>query len=333
MSGPARTNKTRRRLSPWFRYADARSWERLAPNADVIASVSVFGANPDAAFFERCRQAGIGTLKLVGGQAAAFDTAAHARETIEGYLRDCAEGGYDGINLDFEHIDAAFRDAYSSFMRDLAGELHARGKQLSICVGGHSLYLYPRPPEWLFYDPQVVGEVCDEVRVMCYDMFVAHRIWHGPTSTGPWARDSMLFWLRHVPREKLLMGLPAYSNEFDLTPGSGNGRQQPFDSPAGLPGAGQLERIWSDYEKIHIYRYLDADGHVHLFFASDAESTRAHLDTVEELDIPGVAFWHYDTMSPGISPGDEAAPGPPPVGAEEARGIARAGRFLAAGRI
>ena len=30
----------------------------------------------------------------------------------------------------------------------------------------------------------------------------------------------------------------------------------------------------------------------------DAESTKQHLATVDELDIPAIAFWHYGSVVP-----------------------------------
>ena len=291
---------TRRKVSAWFPATANGSWERLAPRADVLSSVSIFGDSPDPDFFRRCADSDIATRKLVGGDASAFDTDAHARATIEGYLTRCEEDGFGGIDLDFEHIDARYRDRYSAFMRALAEELHARDLRLSICVGAIDLSMHGEPPDWMFHDPAVMAETCDEVRVMCYDMFCAPGIWYGPTSTRLWAREGMRFWLDRVPRESLLMALPAYSNDYDTTPGSGNGRQQGLDSPAAIEGAHQIECMWSDYDAIHIYRYLDAQDRPRLFFASDADSTRWHLRTVEELDLPGISFWHYGTISDGI---------------------------------
>ena len=80
--------------------------------------------------------------------------------------------GYDGIDLDFEHLDPSLQSAYSDFLRQMSRALHRIGKKLSICVD-----TYPTPKwktvEGQFYDPKVVGETCDMVRVMCYDMYYA----------------------------------------------------------------------------------------------------------------------------------------------------------------
>ena len=69
-----------------------------------------------------------------------------------------------------------------------------------------------------WYDPTVIAETCDMVRVMCYDMHSVSGKGMGPVRTAPWTRDAIRFWMRHIPREKLVMGLPAYSRDFVFTP-------------------------------------------------------------------------------------------------------------------
>ena len=55
----------------------------------------------------------------------------------------------------------------------------------------------------------------------------------GPTSTTPWAEMSMQWWAARVPKEKLVMGLPAYSNDYSALPGwgGGNGTQAGVGPP------------------------------------------------------------------------------------------------------
>ena len=65
-----------------------------------------------------------------------------------------------------------------------------------------------------------------------------------------------------------------------------------------MPEGTDIERVWLPYEQINTYRYLDEKGCLHFFFASDDISTRAHLETVEKLNISGIAFWHYQAVTP-----------------------------------
>jgi spore germination protein YaaH len=147
-----------------------------------------------------------------------------------------------------------------------------------------------------WYDPAVIAETCDMVRVMCYDMHSVSGGGIGPVSTAPWARDAMRFWMRHVPRERLVMGLPAYSRDFSLTP---ERQAESIDAPTPQVAADtSLVRVWLPYEEITQYRYRDSDGIVHLFYASDEASTRAHLGTARELELDAIGFWHYAAVTP-----------------------------------
>ena len=100
---------------------------------------------------------------------------------------------------------------------------------------------------------QVIGETNDMVRVMNYDMYIPatprtdltarpDRYYAGgrgamanssrpdcygmgPTSTAPWAAMGMQWWLGQVPTHKLVMGIPAYSNDYPAAAGGGPGYQ------------------------------------------------------------------------------------------------------------
>jgi spore germination protein YaaH len=147
-----------------------------------------------------------------------------------------------------------------------------------------------------WYDPEVIGKTCDRVRVMCYDMTSVSGGAVGPVSTRPWARDAMRFWLRHVPRRKLVMGLPAYSR--DVVMNSSREALSPYVSQPQVPPGTAVQRLWLPYEGFHQYRYTDAQGTEHVFFASDDDSTRQHLETAADLGLDTIGFWHAASVTP-----------------------------------
>jgi spore germination protein YaaH len=55
---------------------------------------------------------------------------------LGGLVRIAENRAYAGVNLDLENDGAADREALSSFVRALAGELHAHGKKLTVDVDG-----------------------------------------------------------------------------------------------------------------------------------------------------------------------------------------------------
>ena len=124
----------------------------------------------------------------------------------------------------------------------------------------------------------------------CYGM--------GPTSTAPWASMSMQWWLARVPHEKLVMGLPAYSNDYPSAPGSGPGFQSPVGPPEGPPA--DLEVIWDYFSQINTYRYTGSDRVARVRYGTEVESTKAHLRTADVLGLDKVGFWTWDQVNGAV---------------------------------
>jgi spore germination protein YaaH len=300
----AKSTSKRKPIATWLVLDQEKGFERIRQNADLLSSLSVFG-EPSREFVDECHSLGIEVYKGVSGNASAFDQPAMVEATVKQYLEACRLKGYDGIDLDFENLDPAFQEQYSSFLRKVSSSLHQVKKKLSHCVG-----FYPgmeqNPPRKIFYDPKVVGETCDMVRVMCYDLYYAPGRGDpqmvdrpdtqgiGPTSNFPWARQAMAFWLNQVAREKLVMGLPAYSNDYDLSRG-GRGNQVYAARPE-VAANTPWQKAWLWYERLPIYLYDDQVGKPHFFYASDADSTRALLEIVKEFKLPGFGFWHFSSV-------------------------------------
>jgi len=280
------------KLHTWFHYHGEKSLQKLEPYKDLLSSVSLFG-NPDRKFVTQCHGLQLEVYSLVSGPVENIAAREKAAATIDAYIEKCSALGLDGIDLDYENLPAKYRGAYGAFIADLAAKLHDAGKKLSICVAYTPGMSQPVPNPG-FYDPELIAKHCDLVRVMCYDKHLASQPGHGPTSTAPWARAAMQYWLKHIPPGKLVMGLPAYSNDYDIRP-EGRGRQVDRASP---DTTAPIKPHWRPFEKINVYRYADKDGNPRVFYASDSKSTGAHLETVRQLTIGGFGFWHHLAVAP-----------------------------------
>ena len=280
------------KLHTWFHYHGEKSLQKLEPYKDLLTSVSLFGS-PDRKFVSQCHGLRLKVYSLVSGPVENIATSEKAGKTIDAYLEKCRALGLDGIDLDYENLPAKYRGAYGAFIKTLSAKLHDAGKKISICVA-YSPGMIQASPDPGFYDPGVIAKHCDLVRVMCYDKHLASQPGHGPTSTAPWARSAMKYWLQHIPREKLVMGLPAYSNDYDIRPG-GRGRQVDRASP---DTTAPIKPHWRPFEKINVYRYTDKAGNPRVFYASDSMSTQAHLETARQLDLGGFGFWHHLAVAP-----------------------------------
>ena len=141
--------------------------------------------------------------KAVAGKTESIDTQEERDALYESYVNYC-ENGYDGIDFDFEGIDAGMQEVYSEFLKKTASRLHQMGKKVSHCVGFYP-NMYEDENALMFYDPEVLNEVCDLVRIMCYDMYWAPGnaggdapSYFGPTSHYAWAKLAVEHWMKKI---------------------------------------------------------------------------------------------------------------------------------------
>ncbi|MDR1737961.1 MAG: hypothetical protein LBR66_03975 [Candidatus Symbiothrix sp.] len=300
--------KNTKQLHPWYvyDYHHGRGFADIAPVKDLLASISVFG-NPPQSFIDECHQNNIEIYLAVSGNESNIDTSEKIQEITDKYVSDCNTKDYDGIDLDFEQLSPDFQATYTLFLTMAADKLHKAGKKLSHCVGYYPA-LHQDNQAKIFYDAKALAATCDLVRVMCYDMYYAPGVDNpsltdrddcmgiGATSTYPFTKEAMRYWLQRIPSEKLLMALPAYSNDYAVSDNI-HGRQIYQSTPDSLKGVLPPPR-WLWYEQVNLYHYDGLDGCKHLFYAADARSTEALLSLADELKINKIGFWHLSSIAP-----------------------------------
>jgi spore germination protein len=121
--------------------------------------------------------------------------------------------GVDGLDLDYENLRPADGRAYSRLIIDLARELHARHKRLSVTVE-HQTFTR-NDIDW-----REIARHADRIRVMAYHYHYS-RTSPGAVSPPDMVRNLARCALGQIPAEKLEIALPIYG--FDWTR-KGNGR-------------------------------------------------------------------------------------------------------------
>lgn len=122
----------------------------------------------------------------------------------------------DGIDIDFEH-PRTNEDAHNLaiFMKDLSGELHSMGKELSIAVNAKVHSVAGTEINNVVYDPAMFQYV-DHVNIMAYD-----GQWDGgynAANLSPYSYNvnivnywTQLFDKNKISKEKLVLGVPLYA--------------------------------------------------------------------------------------------------------------------------
>ncbi|MBI2192362.1 MAG: hypothetical protein HYU36_10290 [Planctomycetes bacterium] len=234
-----------------------------------------------------------------GAGMALARTPGIASSWIARMLEECNEVGADGVDLDIEGWPPEGRFPYARLVREASEALHERHLMLSVCVG--ALSPEARRENGIgFQDTSVLAHHADHLRAMVYDLYCPPSLFIGPTSTAPWGRETMAYLASQAPRHKIVMGLPTYSVDWNITDPAQSTQVNDFRWIAEREKESPIGRGWCYYWDVSLIRYTDARGHAHLLWVSDARSTRSHLRTVETLDLAGVCFWVLGGEDPAI---------------------------------
>ena len=142
--------------------------------------------------------------------------------TIKQLVKLARDGGFAGINLDFEKVEPRNRAAFCVFVKTLGNALHAGNKKLIISIPPK---LSDTEPEYLQgYDYKALGAAVDYFQVMTYDQVgpgwssggFHNETWPGPEAGLDWQQALLSYAISRVPASKVLAGLPAYGQDYSI---------------------------------------------------------------------------------------------------------------------
>jgi spore germination protein len=206
------------------------------------------------------------------------------------------ERGYSGIHIDFEAVNARDAPHLTAFMRELAAQLRPRGKLVTQAVVARTS---DTPTTWGgAYDYPALAEVNDYIVVMAYDF---HYAGGSPGPVGPytWVQRVVSYLTTRVPREKLILGIPLYGYDWNVTAGP-PARSVRYDQVRELlrrPGASSG---YDETEKEAWIRYTDDQGQQHEVWHADARSVAARVDLALDRGLAGVALWRLGHEDPAV---------------------------------
>ncbi len=207
--------------------------------------------------------------------------------------------GYDGIDIDYESLNGLTdRDAFSLFVEELAGALHAHGKLLSIAVHPKT----SEPGSWdgpKAQDWARIGAAVDRLRVMTYG-------YHWSTSeSGPiaplwWMDDVMEFATSVVAPNNVYAGLHFYGHDWVGSSGSGVVWEdvQTLVNIYGVTPQRQETDAHGRAVAEPWFTYTDSLGQPHEVWYADGASIAARLGLVQKYGLGGVAVWRLGGEDP-----------------------------------
>lgn len=219
-----------------------------------------------------------------------------AREhLIDNIYQIVKQRGYAGVNIDFEMNRAEDRDLFLSFLRQLKNRLKPANFLLTIAVPPKT---NPNIPWLQGYDYGGIGSIVDLMFIMAYDWH------HGVSEPGPVApinevRKTIEFAIQHVPRSKLLLGLPYYGYNWSL----------PYQTGTIYPGISNQNAIklamnyqvpihYSTEYQSPFFEYVDDKGIRHVVWFEDARSISRKIQLIREFKLEGFGAWQLSLGFP-----------------------------------
>ena len=297
-----------REVSPfWF---NAAGVDRIVvdPNAS---------AESTQAFMDEAERSGVAVVPSIidalpaGEMAAILADPTTRSQHVETIRTFAADGGYDGIDIDYEQFAfadgrdtwATTRPNWVAFVEELADALHADGRTLTVSIP--PVYDDGRTADsgfWV-YDYGAIIEHVDRIRIMAYDYSVAEP---GPIAPLDWVESAVRGAIDAAGSpDKLVLGLPAYGRNWPVFVA---GECPPDDVPGRTSVSarsvdelirrrrGQPMRVDTTGEWMFEYDLEVTDGvatcvqtrQVHYV---DGDGIRLRMDLAREYGLDGVALW------------------------------------------
>lgn len=214
---------------------------------------------------------------------------------IDDLVAEAKEEGFIGWSIDIEKITSKDRDKFSSFVRNLSSELHANNLKLYMIAYGRDADETYDPA--LAHDYKVFGHYADQVQLMIYYYSNEYTAPGGQTPLKDY-RSVLTYALENIPREKILIGLSTYGNDW-------GGKD---DEVEGLTYQQVEQKIkeenpdisYDSNELSMVARYTQGDTDHILMYENAKTITEKMRIAREEFGINKFAFWAIGNEDPEL---------------------------------
>ncbi|MDI3480349.1 MAG: hypothetical protein PWQ97_4 [Tepidanaerobacteraceae bacterium] len=230
-----------------------------------------------------------------------FLKSSDARENIIRQILMYAELFHlDGINIDFENINIEDRHLLVQFMRELVPVMHEAGITVSQDVTVKS-----QSPNWsLCYDRAELGKIVDYMVLMAYDEHWAASPKSGSVASIGWVEKGIKSLLEDVPPEKVILGLPFYTREWEESSGP-NGTSVVKSKTLSMTQAQQTlkknkARTSWDESAGQNFAYYTKGNSVFKIWLEDEKSIELKASLVKKYNLAGTAAWRKGFEVPAV---------------------------------
>ncbi|WP_162606154.1 glycosyl hydrolase family 18 protein [Jiangella asiatica] len=200
---------------------------------------------------------------------------------------------WDGIDVDYEALAPQDYEAFGVFLHELADALHDQGRRLTAALPAATT----DDPPGLARLYELAGAAVDEVRVMAYDHAWAGSE-PGPIAPVGWVDDVVRFAVRHIPEDRVILGLAAHGYDWGAA-GDDGARSVMFADAMAVAERHDSVVQWDTDAQVPWFTYPGAQNE-HAVWFEDAPSLAAKLDVATEHDLGGVFVWRLGGEDPTL---------------------------------
>ena len=221
------------------------------------------------------------------------DPALRARhvESVRSLVRN---RGFDGIDIDYEHLLNVDREPFTAFITALAAGLHADGELLSVTL--HPKTSEPGPqPKNQAQDYNAIGQVADQVRIMLYDY---HWDTSAPGALAPisWVRSVMTWGATQIPPHKLVLGAATYGYDWV----GRRGTSLMWTEIMNRARANNATINYNTTKEAPWFTYVDKRGRMHTVWFENGRSIAAKKAVMRDIGASGMHYWRLGGEDPAI---------------------------------
>lgn len=226
--------------------------------------------------------------------ASGTDSLLNSQQAVSALVTATAQavvsGGFPGVNLDFEGMNASDKNAYTAFVKALASALHSHGAQLTVDVVPHGVSGTNRFSA--AYDVPALGSAADFIDVMAYDQHGEGGS-PGPVAGLDWVKAELANTTPGLAPSHTLLGIPLYGRTWSN--GSGASASYPeVIAELESPGA----RV--DYDFSAQTPFIASSDGSSLTYFDDADSLQRKIALAHQQGLAGVAAWRLGFEDPSF---------------------------------
>ena len=201
------------------------------------------------------------------------------------------EKGYQGLDVDFEYIEAEDRDNYVAFIRSLTEQMNEQGFTVSVALAPKNS---AEQPGVLYegIDYAGLGAAANSVLLMTYEWGYTYG---PPMAVAPinQVRRVAEYGVSEIDPAKIDLGIPNYGYDWPLPFERGTTRAQSIGNLEAVEIAAAYGRAiqFDETAASPWFTYTSGDREHEVWF-EDVRSLQAKFDLIQELGLRGAGYWN-----------------------------------------